>query len=330
MGIFRSLMDSHNKGPCTWCLSDCFSIADVNNLLKKYSQAADCSRRHNVFVTSLLWSCIHKNFDIFHECNTWILTLYATVDVLFMFITVESVFLYDKCCRQQYSRSAIDVQCGIIMQTTGKSWDLFHKGMSTYMMTSSNGNIFRVTGHLWGEFTGSGEFPTQRPVAGSFDAFFDLRLNKRLSKQSWGWWLETLSRPLWRHRNELKSCENFPCFIYDLNDYVMLQFCTCRDSWAVVVCANLRSDLVIIVTLAWHWYILEDLDHTLINLLHVWNRSQKHFWPGNAHHHPLQWRHMSVMALKSSATWLFVQQFGQANKKENTKALHCFVLKNHQ
>ena len=34
-----------------------------------------------------------------------------------------------------------------------------------------------------------GEFPTQRPVKRSFDAFFDLRLNKRLSKQSWGWWL---------------------------------------------------------------------------------------------------------------------------------------------
>ena len=46
-----------------------------------------------------------------------------------------------------------------------------------------------------------GEFPTQRPVTRSFDDFFDLRLNKRLSKQSWGWWLETLSRPLWRHRN---------------------------------------------------------------------------------------------------------------------------------
>ena len=47
-----------------------------------------------------------------------------------------------------------------------------------------------------------GEFPTQRPVTRSFDDFFDLRLNKRLSKQSWGWWLETLSRPLWRHRND--------------------------------------------------------------------------------------------------------------------------------
>ena len=40
-------------------------------------------------------------------------------------------------------------------------------------MTSSNGNIFRVTGPLCGEFTGPGEFPTQRPVTRSFDVFFD-------------------------------------------------------------------------------------------------------------------------------------------------------------
>ena len=46
-----------------------------------------------------------------------------------------------------------------------------------------------------------GEFPAQRPVTRSFDVFFDLHLNKRLSKQSWGWRFETLSRPLWRHRN---------------------------------------------------------------------------------------------------------------------------------
>ena len=47
-----------------------------------------------------------------------------------------------------------------------------------------------------------GEFPTQRPVTQSFDVFFALRLNKRLSKQWWVWWFETLSHPLWRHRNE--------------------------------------------------------------------------------------------------------------------------------
>ena len=47
----------------------------------------------------------------------------------------------------------------------------------------------------------SGEFPAQRPVTRSFDVFCDLRLNKRFSKQSWGWWFETLPRPLWRHSN---------------------------------------------------------------------------------------------------------------------------------
>ena len=46
-----------------------------------------------------------------------------------------------------------------------------------------------------------GEFPAQRPVTRSFDGFFALRLNKRLSKQSWGWWFETLSRPLWCNCN---------------------------------------------------------------------------------------------------------------------------------
>ena len=41
-----------------------------------------------------------------------------------------------------------------------------------YMMMSSNGNIFRVTGPLRGGFTG--EFPSQRPVTLSFDVLFDL------------------------------------------------------------------------------------------------------------------------------------------------------------
>ena len=63
------------------------------------------------------------------------------------------------------------------------------------MMTSSNGNIFHVTGPLCGEFL------SQRPVTRSFD-FFYLHLNKRLSKQSWGWWIETPSRSLWRHCND--------------------------------------------------------------------------------------------------------------------------------
>ena len=75
------------------------------------------------------------------------------------------------------------------------------------MMTSSNGNIFRVTGHLCGEFTGPRWIPAERPVTQSFDVLFDQRLNKRLSKQSWGWWFDTLPRPLWRHCNVLWNAE---------------------------------------------------------------------------------------------------------------------------
>ena len=50
-----------------------------------------------------------------------------------------------------------------------------------------------------------GEFPAQRPVTRSFDVFFDLHPNKRLSKQWWGWWFETPPCPLRRHRNDNTS-----------------------------------------------------------------------------------------------------------------------------
>ena len=45
----------------------------------------------------------------------------------------------------------------------------------------------------------TGEFPSQRPVTRSFEVFFDLRLNTRLSKQSRRRWFEMPSRSLWRH-----------------------------------------------------------------------------------------------------------------------------------
>ena len=47
--------------------------------------------------------------------------------------------------------------------------------------------LFRVTGHLCGEFTGPLWIPHTKAREVEFDVFFDLRLNKRLSKQSWGW-----------------------------------------------------------------------------------------------------------------------------------------------
>ena len=67
-----------------------------------------------------------------------------------------------------------------------------------------------------------GEFPAQRPVTQSFGVFFDLCLNKRLSKQSWGWWFETLSRPFWRHRNRVYITSLMKCWYW--KKYSLLKF----------------------------------------------------------------------------------------------------------
>ena len=64
-----------------------------------------------------------------------------------------------------------------------------------FIMTSSNGNIFRVTGPLWGESTGHRWFPSHTPVTRRFDVSFDARL----SKGSISRWFEMPWLSLWRH-----------------------------------------------------------------------------------------------------------------------------------
>ena len=65
-----------------------------------------------------------------------------------------------------------------------------------------------------------GEFPAQKTVTPTFDVFVDLRPNKQLSKQPWGWWFQMPLRPLWRHRNEyctvlLVHNPRFKWLVYD-------------------------------------------------------------------------------------------------------------------
>ena len=66
--------------------------------------------------------------------------------------------------------------------------------------------IFRITGPLWGQFT----CDRWRPVTRNLDIFFDLRLNKRLSKPSRHRWFETPSRSLCRHCNYATRCKGTP------------------------------------------------------------------------------------------------------------------------
>ena len=65
-----------------------------------------------------------------------------------------------------------------------------------------------------------GEIPTQKPVTRSFDVFYYLHLNKRSRKQSWGWWFETLSRPLWCHCSVWEKSFEKVCI--EINDHLYL------------------------------------------------------------------------------------------------------------
>ena len=71
-----------------------------------------------------------------------------------------------------------------------------------FMMTSSNGNIFRVTGPLCGEFTGHRWITSHK---GQWRGVLMFSLicawKKRLSQQSGRWWFEKPSRSFWRHCN---------------------------------------------------------------------------------------------------------------------------------
>ena len=89
----------------------------------------------------------------------------------------------------------------------------------------------------------TGEFPAQRPVTRSFDVFFDLRPNERLSKQWWGWWFETQSCPLWRHRN----AGDMPILWHDCN-VPRLSSWSCNILWHGYAMPLLSSGM----TVLWH------------------------------------------------------------------------------
>ena len=108
--------------------------------------------------------------------------------------------------------------------------------VTLYMMTSSNGNIFRVTGPFCGEFTGHRWIPHTKASDANFDVFFDLRRNKPLSKQSWGWWFEKPSRSLWRHCNE-NSVAGF------MGTYVVSLWFTLRRLMAYICVSELGHHL---------------------------------------------------------------------------------------
>ena len=127
-------------------------------------------------------------------------------------------------CRMKLLINSKFLQCNLVVRhraayrVTGEHYGDGLRYVMTcalYMMTSSNGNISALLAICAGKSPVAGEFPAQRPVTRNFDVFFDLRLTKRLSKQSQGWWFETLSRLLWRHCNVYAApelCHHCACW----------------------------------------------------------------------------------------------------------------------
>ena len=88
-----------------------------------------------------------------------------------------------------------------------------------------------------------GEFPAQRPVSRIFDVFFDLRLNKRLSKQWWDWWFETPLCPLWRHCNDMGK---------NVRYLATTKHTKVQTLWHHGAAANGCSELLRL-NVEWHW-----------------------------------------------------------------------------
>ena len=109
---------------------------------------------------------------------------YVVTDIHFAIATLWTLFVYNITHWDQHKMAAT-----LLMIPSNMWW---RHQMETFSALLAAGNS-----------PVPGEFPAQRSVTRSFEVFFDLRLNQRLSKQWWGWWFETLPRPLWRHCDDI-------------------------------------------------------------------------------------------------------------------------------
>ena len=89
--------------------------------------------------------------------------------------------------------------------------------------------------------------PHKRPVTWSFDVFFDLRPNKLLSKQSWGWLFETPSGSLWRHCNDL---DPFPYMCKTCTPFI--------DDWFILKQTCIQRNLLLLIKKKVNIYIYDD------------------------------------------------------------------------
>ena len=202
-----------------------------------------------------------------------------------------------------------------------------------------------------------GDFPAQRLVTRSFDVFFDLRLNKRLSKQSWGWW----SPPLWRHCNEISGI-HIPYLNYRSVSVTSYQ-CLLMEFWSVcqkatrssplqwrhgVTCASMR---LISHGFLFNRYLRPTTSKTTIihiagplwgdQLVNAGSHSEKATYTKNV---PMSCRHWHVISsspnvspvefliltIKFQRTWLIWMRLSNSNQKKFREFPVIYILVFHK
>ena len=123
-----------------------------------------------------------------------------------------------------------------------------------FMMTSQMETFSTLLALCAGNLPVTGEFPSQRPVTQNFDVLFDLRLNKRLNKQSIRRWFETPSHSLWRSCNiyiSIPHQHSRPLLSYSCIDIFML------FKFAINECFDQETQFIeyLCAILVYHYYV---------------------------------------------------------------------------
>ena len=132
-----------------------------------------------------------------------------------------------------------------------------------FMITSSNGNIFRVTGPLWGESTSHRRIFFTTAIDAVLRCFL-WSAPERFNEQSRRWWFQTPSCSLWRHWN----------ISYHVGQQLigMVAFFSCdqqlNEWYCLSVCPSVRPSVRLSATPFWlcsHQGIIMKFSGVIIN-----------------------------------------------------------------
>ena len=140
------------------------------------------------------------------------------------------------------------------------------------MMMSSNGNSFRVTGPLWGKFTDHRCIPLTKVSDAELWSFLWSVPEKRLIKQSWGWWIE-MHQP---HYDVTVMCDS------NLKNIIFKPILQNRNMGARCV-----------ITLWWMQHKLCNEQSTLVQVMTWCRQATSHYlnqcWPRSMTPHGVAW-----------------------------------------